>query len=135
MGLDPAVRKAIMKEALGIDKVSSTRADPITGEEPVVETKPILGDENKIYEYRKQLKKIHLFEKRIKKDSEEWGEEDWDAFEASLKEAVTAENSGDIMAQVLENKKKNITDEAKILHETRVQAIAKMDFSLFEKLL
>lgn len=131
--MDPAIRKAIMKEALGVDTEKPTVAEGAD----VVElgaSKPI-GDENKIYEFRKQLKKIHLFEKRLKKDSEDWDEEDWDAFEGSLKETVTAKNSGDLMEQVLENKKKHVEDESKGLKEMRASAISKMDFSLFEKLL
>lgn len=117
--MDSSIRKAIMKEALGIG----------------AEVKPVPGDENRIYEFRKQLKEIHLFEKKIKLDSEEWTEEHWEQFEESLKASITSSNSGNIMEQVLQNKARNGNKEAEVLHENRVEAIKRMDFSLFEKLL
>lgn len=128
MGLDPTLRKAIMKEALGIDK------DPVPVLEKV-QDKPIEGLEDKIFEFKNQLKRVHAFERKLKLDSEEWLEEHWEQFERSLKAPISSDNSADIMKQVLENKTKNVTNEGKELHEMRVKAIAKMDFSLFEKLM
>jgi hypothetical protein len=42
-------------------------------------------EHNRVFEYRKNLQDVHRYEKICKVDSEQWGDEEWAAFEAWLK--------------------------------------------------
>lgn len=91
--------------------------------------------EIKMFEFRKRLKEVKAYERKVKVDSENWDEELWESFEQSLKAPVTASNSGDLFEAVLKNKAKNVVDESANASKIRAEVIKGMDFSLFNKLL
>ena len=93
------------------------------------------SDERKMFEFRRKLKEIKAYERKVKVDSEDWDENLWEAFEQSLKAPVTASNSGDLFEQVLKNKSKNIIDESSNASKIRAEVISKIDFNLFSKLI
>lgn len=88
-----------------------------------------VGNEDKIFEYRKQLKKIHMFEKIVKEDSENWDDGTWKKFE----EWINPSSVEGMLSQVIEKKQETLENDPK--KQLREQALKLVNFNLLEKLM
>ena len=111
MGLTSEDRNNIM---LGLAK------SPLINPEVVNEDKKDANpesNESKIFQFRKQLKKIHDYEKIVKEDSEQWTDENWEGFEKWVKE------SSDPIKEVIENRTRRDREEAEEKNRKRAKII------------
>ena len=120
--MDSATRRAILQ------KVTET-SPALQKAQGINETKEPVR-EDKVFEYRRQLKKIKEFESKWKEDADNWSDEQWGEFDKAMKPQTTA----DLLGSMFERRELREKQEADRKRELREAIFKKIDMSKIGKL-
>ena len=110
--MDASLRQSIISKMVG-------KSTPVTlnedGEQTEVQAK---DNENSLYEFRNKLKLVHAYESKIRMDSEEWGESQWNSFRTFIGQSTPKKSTSGILESVYKSKevreKKDADEKARV---------------------